>query len=144
VFSTGAWATYTPTWTASTTNPTIGNGTLQGRYLEIGSAVFGEIRVVFGSTSTRGSGTYAIALPFASNGINYQPMGQVVIRDASTAELFMGTVLVDSSDFANLKLYMHSQEAVYDEGIGATEANPVFFENGDSILITFMYEKAGA
>jgi hypothetical protein len=39
---------------------------------------------------------------------------------------------------------MHSQEAVYDEGIGATEANPVFFENGDSILITFMYEKAGA
>jgi hypothetical protein len=71
-------------------------------------------------------------------------MGQVVIRDASTAELFMGTVLVDSSDFANLKLYMHSQEAVYDEGIGATEANPVFFENGDSILITFMYEKAGA
>jgi hypothetical protein len=71
-------------------------------------------------------------------------MGQVVIRDSSTAELFMGTVLVDGGDYDSLKLYMHSQEAVYDEGVGATESNPVFFESGDSILITFMYEKAGA
>jgi hypothetical protein len=106
--------------------------------------VFGEIRIVFGSSSTRGSGTYAISLPYTSNGIDYQPMGQVVIRDSSTSELFMGTVLVDGGDYDNLKLYMHSQEAVYDEGVGATESNPVFFEAGDSILITFMYEKAGA
>ena len=71
-------------------------------------------------------------------------MGQVVIRDSSTAELFMGTVLVTDGDYNNLQLYIHTQEAIYDEGVGATESNPVFFENGDSILITFMYEKAGA
>jgi hypothetical protein len=71
-------------------------------------------------------------------------MGQVVIRDTSTAELFMGTVLVTGGDFNNLQLYMHTQQAVYDEGEAATESNPVFISDGDSILITFMYEKAGA
>ena len=71
-------------------------------------------------------------------------MGQVVVRDTSTAELFMGTALVTGGDFDNLQLYMHTQQAVYDEGEAATESNPVFIADGDSILITFMYEKAGA
>src|SRR5438477_553743 len=36
----GGIATYTPTWTAVTTNPVIGNGTLTGRFLQIGDVVF--------------------------------------------------------------------------------------------------------
>jgi hypothetical protein len=38
---------------------------------------------------------------------------------------------------------MHSQTAVYDEGSGATHENPVFISNGDTILVTLIYEKAG-
>jgi hypothetical protein len=38
---------------------------------------------------------------------------------------------------------MHSQTAVYDEGSGATHENPVFISASDTILVTFMYEKAG-
>jgi len=58
-----AWATYTPTWTATTTNPTLGNGTLNGRYKQIGKTVHLAIELTFGSTTTPGTGTYAFALP---------------------------------------------------------------------------------
>jgi hypothetical protein len=98
VFSTGAWTTYTPTWTATNTNPTIGGGTLQGRYLEIGTAVFGEIRVLIGSSTTRGDGVYKLSLPFLSNGQNFQPIGQVVIRDSSAGILFVGTAVITDED----------------------------------------------
>lgn len=54
---------YTPTWTASTTNPTIGNGTLSGFWTRNGDRLIGQIRVAIGSTSTAGSGTYRFALP---------------------------------------------------------------------------------
>ena len=143
-FSSGAWTTYTPTWTASTTNPTIGNGTLEGRYIELGSAVFGEIRIVAGSTTNRGSGTYAISLPFSSVGYNHQPIGQVTIRDTSASIIFVGTAVITEGDYGKLYLLMHSQTAVYDEGSGATHENPVFISASDTILVTFMYEKAGA
>jgi hypothetical protein len=143
-FSAGAWTTYTPTWTASTTNPTIGNGTLEGRYIELGSAVFGEVRIVAGSTTNRGSGTYAISLPFSSVGYNHQPIGQITIRDNSASIIFVGTAVITEGDYGKFYLLMHSQTAVYDEGSGATHENPVFISASDTILVTFMYEKAGA
>ena len=143
-FSSGAWTTYTPVWTASTTNPTIGNGTLQGRYIELGSAVFGEVRIVAGSTTNRGSGTYAISLPFSSVGYNHQPIGQITIRDNSASIIFVGTAVITEGDYGKFYLLMHSQTAVYDEGSGATHENPVFISASDTILVTFMYEKAGA
>jgi hypothetical protein len=58
-----AWTTYTPTWTASTTNPTLGNGTLSGRYLQIGKRIEFSIQITWGSTTTAGTGTWAFSLP---------------------------------------------------------------------------------
>jgi hypothetical protein len=58
----GAWTSYTPTWTASTTNPTLGNGTLNGRYLKTGRTIHNIIELTAGSTTTYGSGTYAFSL----------------------------------------------------------------------------------
>lgn len=62
----GAWSTYTVTWSATTTNPTIGNGTLLGRYMKIGRTVHGHIDLICGSTTTYGSGTYSFSLPAAA------------------------------------------------------------------------------
>lgn len=59
----GAWVGYTPTLTATTTNPTIGNGSIIGRYHQIGKTVFFDMEFVFGSTSNAGSGNYAFSLP---------------------------------------------------------------------------------
>lgn len=57
---------YTPTWTASTTNPTIGNGTITGEWWTIGNKFLRVvITITVGSATTVGSGNYSIGLPSA-------------------------------------------------------------------------------
>ena len=59
------WDTYTPTWTG-TSNPSIGNGVLTGRYLRLGKTIICTIVMQMGSTTTYGSGTWTITLPVES------------------------------------------------------------------------------
>lgn len=60
-----AWTAYTPTWTANTTNPVIGNGTITGAYRQAGKHVSFRIVIVAGSTTTWGSGAYRFSYPVA-------------------------------------------------------------------------------
>ncbi|MGW2837300.1 hypothetical protein ACWCWD_06265 [Streptomyces sp. NPDC001493] len=61
-----AWTAYTPTWTAATTNPVLGNGTIVGRYLKVGRTMQIHIELTMGSTTTYGSGAWTISLPVAA------------------------------------------------------------------------------
>jgi hypothetical protein len=61
-----AWTNYTPSWGAATTNPSIGDGTLAGRYQKIGRTVTFQINMTSGPTTTYGSGSYNWSLPVAS------------------------------------------------------------------------------
>lgn len=54
---------YTPAWTGSSSNPTIGNGQIIGKYKSMGKLLFLRIFLSVGSTTTLGSGTYAFGLP---------------------------------------------------------------------------------
>lgn len=56
---------WTPVLTATTTNPAINNGTSTGRYRQEGKQVFFTAKIVFGSTSTFGSGSWFLSLPVA-------------------------------------------------------------------------------
>ena len=61
--------TFTPTFTASTTNPTVtyNTGTTNGTYVKIGSLVFINLRVALTAVASAGSGEIRIAtLPFAA------------------------------------------------------------------------------
>lgn len=60
-----AWTTYTPTWTASTTNPSLGNGSLIGTWTKVERLVFWRAALTFGSTTTPGSGIWFLGLPLA-------------------------------------------------------------------------------
>ncbi|MFF7210318.1 hypothetical protein ACFZAU_07210 [Streptomyces sp. NPDC008238] len=62
----GVWNGYTPTWTATTTNPTIGDGTIAGRYALVGKTCHFQMTLVHGSTTTNGSGAYTFGLPVAA------------------------------------------------------------------------------
>lgn len=62
----GKLTAYTPTWTASTTNPTIGNGTIIGRYFAVEEWCWISVQVVSGTTTTGGSGIYNVSLPFTA------------------------------------------------------------------------------
>jgi hypothetical protein len=58
-----AWASYSVAWTAATTNPSVGNGSLLGRYLQIGKTIDFSIVLTFGSTTNAGSGAWTFSLP---------------------------------------------------------------------------------
>lgn len=57
------WTTYTPTWTAPTTNPAIGNGILTGAWTKNGKTITVRVSMKPGSTTTYGSGEWRFALP---------------------------------------------------------------------------------
>lgn len=72
-----AWTAYTPTWIASTTAPSIGNGTLIGRYQRVGRTVSLVIDLTAGSTTTFGGGNYSFTLPFVSANAGAAYIGDV-------------------------------------------------------------------
>ncbi|MEU9332002.1 hypothetical protein AB0D49_02430 [Streptomyces sp. NPDC048290] len=69
----GAWHTYTPTWTAATTNPSIGDGTLTGKYAVVGKVCHFTTLVTFSTTTTYGSGGYTLGLPMAAGALGGLP-----------------------------------------------------------------------
>ena len=95
----GKWQSYTVSWTATTTNPSIGNGTLIGRYTQIGKTVMGSIYLKCGSTTTYGSGAWFFSLPktVANSGAPY--LGTFIILDighifySGAVNIFPGTVI---------------------------------------------------
>lgn len=90
-FETASWLSHTPVLTASTTNPTLGSGSLQqGRYLEVGNTVLYRFQVRFGSSGTNaGDGQYRVSLPVNAAVVNpddvYTTMGAGVLLDWSVA-----------------------------------------------------------
>jgi hypothetical protein len=64
--NTGAWTAHTPTWTATTTNPTLGNGTLVSRYCRVGRMITWIGYLTCGSTTNGGTGVWSMSLPTAA------------------------------------------------------------------------------
>jgi hypothetical protein len=59
------WTAYTPAWTANTTNPTIGNGTITGTYRAAGKCITFRLVIVAGTTTGWGAGAYRFSYPVA-------------------------------------------------------------------------------
>jgi hypothetical protein len=140
-FAVEPWTAYTPAFTGTVTNPVIGNGSVVGRYMSVGATVFGEIRIIAGTTGfSRGEGIYRISLPSAGIVENFQPVGQVVMRDEGPGINYFGTAIFNNNVNNEIELYMHSQVAQFDEGVAVTQATPFLFSANDKILIQFTYE----
>jgi hypothetical protein len=140
-FTTSPWQNYTPLWTASVTNPTLGNSTVSGRYVSVGSLIIGEIRVTGGTIGfVRGSGIYFLSLPTLAVIDNYQPVGHVVMRDEGPGLTYFGTALFNQNNNSRLEMWMHSQTSTFDEGAPAASETPFVFGANDKILVQFQYE----
>lgn len=57
-----AWTSYSPTWTAPSVNPSLGNGTIAAAYLIRGKTYLFRIAVTMGSTTTYGTGRWDFTL----------------------------------------------------------------------------------
>ncbi|MEV8548309.1 hypothetical protein AB0L04_00440 [Streptomyces glaucescens] len=131
----GAWTSYTPTWAGATTNPTLGNGTLTGRYMKVGRTVTAEIKLTTGSTSTYGSGIWRWSLPAAAASA-HDAVGTAFVGDAS-AGYSIGVAYVSASN-TDVTVYVGSPTA----GAAVSGSHPQTFAAGDRVWITVQYEAA--
>ena len=135
-----AWGSYTPTLTASTTNPT--NWTQTGYFMQAGKLVIAKFQVLAGGGMTKGSGTYRVALPVNANttmatmGSLY--IGTVTLRDASTGNTYYAQAAVADTAYITL-----NYAATYGGGAtNVTDTAPWTWEASDTISATIVYEAA--
>lgn len=89
LYDRGGKVDYTPTWTSNGTQPLIGNGTLRGRYAQIGKMVTAEMIFVVGSTSSLGSGIWFFGMPVPPDSA-YEGFGGAMMFNAGFANVAMG------------------------------------------------------
>jgi hypothetical protein len=63
----GSWLSYTPVWTAASSNPAINNGTIEGYYKVIGKTCFVRGNIAMGSSTTFGAGEWYVSMPFTAS-----------------------------------------------------------------------------
>jgi len=135
-----AWTTYVPTWTGSTTNPTIGNGTINGAFAKIGKLGLFEIAIAVGSTTTVGSGTYGFGLPAGWTHATFSGQSRLVchamMRDQSGAVHTVGGATHASAIGTEIN------PVRYHAGGVVTNAAPYAWAAGDFICIEGILELA--
>jgi DNA-binding beta-propeller fold protein YncE len=132
-----AWTTYTPTWTANVGIPVIGNGTLAGRYLQIGKTVFFAINLTAGSTTTFGTaGNFWIfSLPVTASASAFAVGGSAYVEDAGTK------VYVANPRFNTTTTIVVDQTNETTSGsVGSTM--PFTWATGDILRLAAFYEVA--
>lgn len=131
----GAWTSYTPTWTATTTNPAIGNGSLVGAYTQVGKTVTVSIRLVTGSTTTRGVGYWQFALPVAPVAARHQVAAMQV--SATGVADYTGTAKIEGlTRFERLHIATSTAAQAMSHSV------PASMPAGSAINITGVYEAA--
>lgn len=132
---TGAWTSYTPTWTVSAGSVTIGNGVLQGRYVRIGKSVTFNFTWVAGSTTTFGTaGAYwTFSLPPLGNSLSLVSWG---CRLYDTGSLEYGAIAaVPVAGGSSFELFKPVSGRVLNN-------SPFTFASTDQIYFTGSYELA--
>ena len=137
----GAWQSYTVSWTAATTNPSIGNGTLSGRYVQIGKTCILVVGLVMGSTTTYGSGNWAFSLPKSAvntAGINFY--GVAHIRKSGTANYERIAEIIPHVSTTVINAFIDPTPGSNSFNISATV--PLTWGDGDALGFQITYEIA--
>lgn len=126
-------STFTPTWTADTTNPVLGNGTLVGTFDRQDKHVTASVDLTMGSTTTYGAGQYSFSLPLqAVAGRSF--VGSVWLFDNGTA-FYAGTVLVPGGA-TTAQIYFHNSPSAMSATV------PFTLANGDRLRFQVTYVAA--
>jgi hypothetical protein len=131
----GVWQAYTPSWTASTINPIVGNGQLIGRYMRVGNTLDFMLRIVWGSSTNAGAGIFDFGLPIPPRswgaGSNFGSVAQCVIQINGNRHGFgvmlFSTGLVRIADGSS-------------SGLGASGYGGQPWRDGDLLLLSGRYE----
>lgn len=128
---TTTFTTYVPTWSTTGTAPSLGNGTVAGRYMQIGKFVHFFIALSAGSTTTFGTGQFTFTTPFTLTGNNTQGYG--IANDGGTFyPLFVRTLTTTTVGLYNVASPLTTH----------TGTVPFSWANGDTLEIQVFSEIA--
>ena len=124
------WTSYTVTWAATGGTPSIGNGTLTGRYIAAGNLCHFSIRLTFGSTTSVGTTTaWTFSLPVTAQGAALFPAqafdNGVGVRNGLAGVIASGTVIAPVLD---------------NSGTSWGYATPFTWTTGDAVTVSGTYE----
>lgn len=127
VIQTGAWTPYTPVWAASGTAVSLGNGTILGAYSRCGRTVNVRWELYGGSTTTWGTGSYSITVPFAAvvTGVpagQFAHVGTILASTASNAAFYTMGALIDQSTPTKVNGIVNNTSSFWGQGNPATLA----------------------
>lgn len=133
------WQSYTPAWTATGTAPVLGNGTLTGRYVQLGKTIMGHLSLVAGSTTTFGTGNFRFTLPGTIATTMRGSIGVADCVDVSAGAAYVGFTNLVSGTIVEIWT-PQSPIGVWQQGAVAPPATPFIWANGDQLRLKFMYE----
>lgn len=129
------WQTFTPSFT----NLTLGNGTMQGRYTQIGKMIWLYITVIFGSTTTIGTNPSFTPPVAASSFYSSTPFN---------TQIGYGDIFANTGSSAAAPYFSTSNTAItlgyYNSGLltGVTATTPGTWTTNGQFTITCFYEAA--
>ena len=132
---------YTPVWTSTGTQPSLGDGTLQGRFVLNGYLCIASVRFEFGSTTTGGTGYWEFSLPLdcGGQGMETQYIGVAHLYDYSAGVSYEKNVFVLPASWAGKVRYFIDQ----DQNTAVTQlsaTSPFTWDDGDDITFSIAYE----
>lgn len=130
----GAWTSYgTPDlqWTASTTNPSLGNGSISAKYLDLGGIVIYAGTLTIGSTTTLGTGEWRMSVPVTATSTVAGGGGSIIDASTSTNDRSLGVGFFDTS---TIRFFTSS-------GL-ASSTVPITWASGDTLTWLAIYEPA--
>lgn len=131
------WQDYTPSLTASTTDPTL-NGTAAGRYCKMGRTVIGWALIQFGSSGINaGSGSYRVSLPDTAAAVTYTThVGGATLYDNSSGTWDQAEAyLRPTTGTTNMQFTYEATSLVNNTG-------PWTWNTSDYISVSFKYESS--
>jgi hypothetical protein len=124
------WTSYSPAWTSSGSAPSIGNGTLSGRYARLGNLIIGEVGLNYGSTTNGGTGVWFFSLPVTASATGFIRGGGTWFANDITVQDYSGVVKMETSTTVRMV-----------SGTGSVGASSPFTPgNGDTYRLQFLYE----
>jgi len=137
----GAWQSWTPTLT----NLTLGNGTVDAKYFQIGKTILFRFRFTLGSTSAVGTGpnftlpVSAISSKYGMTSSGAPEIGHGHIEDNGTNG-YSCKLLLPSATTATVVI--NNVAATYPTYAQVTATVPFTFTTGDELMLVGEYEAA--
>ena len=139
-FPADAWTVYTPTVTADGGGFSLGNGTLSGRYKQLGKTVHFYAKFTFGSTTSPGAGHWNFSLPVTAYNSNFTFSAAILDNgNAWYGGIGNGNYTGLTSSFA---VIIPGTSASVTTWATVGNGGPFIWTTGDNITISGSYEAA--